>query len=108
MVFSIDTIKRSKNISLNNREKIEENVNYEDTNWFQLALEMVLEESVESVNQELKQASLAELPKKVIIQSNRITIVIPKVITFIEFPNIDVNVSFVNNEKHNIDKPQII
>lgn len=49
MVFSVDTIKRSKNISLN-RETIEESINYEDTNWFQMSLEMVLEESVEFDN----------------------------------------------------------
>lgn len=61
MVFSVDTIKRSKNVSLNNREKIEENVNYEDTNWFQLALEMVLEESVEFNNMICTNEGIGEL-----------------------------------------------
>ena len=46
MVFSIETIKGSKNLTLNNKEN-KDVINYEDTSWFNLSLEMVLEESVE-------------------------------------------------------------
>jgi len=48
MVFSVETIKGNKNRTLNSRE--EDLINYEDTNWFQLSLEMVLEENVEFNN----------------------------------------------------------
>lgn len=48
MVFSIDTIKESKTRSLPNIET--EVVNYEDVNWFNMSLQMVLEESVEFNN----------------------------------------------------------
>lgn len=61
MVFSVDTIKKSKNISLNNRGNIEESINYEDTNWFQLSLEMVLEESVEFNNMICMNEGIGEL-----------------------------------------------
>lgn len=48
MVFSVDTIKSNKNKTLNSKN--EDFINYEDTNWFQLSLEMVLEENVEFNN----------------------------------------------------------
>ena len=50
MVFSIDSIKSSKNLTLNNRENKEEIISYEDVNWFAMSLDMVLEESIEFNN----------------------------------------------------------
>ena len=49
MIFSVDTIKSSRTGSLNSYEQ-KDCINYEETNWFQLSLEMVLEESIEFNN----------------------------------------------------------
>ena len=60
MIFSVDTIKSSKNKTLNNKNE-KDIINYEDTNWFSLSLEMVLEESVEFNNMICTNEGIGEL-----------------------------------------------